>query len=150
MNSKCRFRRIALFLAAVAGVSCAYYSVLSVADEYYWAQAKLNAYREGVQGWEACRKMRPEFYRANTEAVSSCLESFNEAQENFWVNLPKSRLVVLCVLAGGAGAAGGCLATFVVIWFGGLGTREVVRWLSLTFRDHLRQRVTSPRCQHPD
>jgi hypothetical protein len=149
MNSKRRFRMIALFLATVAAVSCAYYSVLSVANEYYWAQSKLNMYREGVQGWEACRKMKPEFYRANTEAVSYCLKSFNEAQDNFWVKLPRSQLVALYVLAGAAGAAGGYLATFAAIWFGGLAAYEFIRRSVLGLRDQIRHQAKSPQCQHP-
>lgn len=148
MNAKRRFRRIALFLAAVVGVSCAYYSVILVAGEYSWAQSKLNMYQEGVQGWEACRQMKPEFYKANTEAVSYCLAGLNQAQDNFWVNLPESQLVGLYVVAGSVGAVAGSLATFAVFWLGGLAAYESIRRLVFGFRDHLKQQVKKPHCQH--
>lgn len=148
MNAKRRFRRVALFLAAVVGVSCAYYSVMLVAGEYSWAQSKLNMYQEGVQGWEACRKMKPEFYQANSEAVSYCLAGLNQAQDDFWVNLPRSQLVGLYVLAGSVGAVAGFLATFAVFWFGGLSAYEFVKRLVFGFRDHLKQQAKKPHCQH--
>ena len=148
MNAIRRFRRVALFLAAVVGVLCAYYGVMLVAGEYSWAQSKLSMYQEGVQGWEACRKMKPEFYEANTEAVSYCLSGLNEAKENFWVNLPKSQLVGLHALAGLAGATVGFVAAFAVFWLGGLAAYESIRRLLFGFWDHLKQPVKKPRCQH--
>ena len=148
MNAKRRFRRIALFLAAVIGASCAYYSVTLVAGEYSWAQSKLSMYQEGVEGWEACRKMKPEFYQANSEAVSYCLSGLNQAQDNFWVNLPRSQLVGLCALVGMVGAVVGFAAAFTVLRFGGLAICEFVRRLVLNFRDHVRQQAKRPHCQH--
>ena len=148
MNAKRGFRKVVLFLAAVFGVLCAYYGVMLVAGEYSWAQSKLNMYQEGVQGWEACRKMKPEFYEANTEAVSYCLAGLRKAQDNFWVNLPKSQLVGLHALAGLVGATTGFLVAFAVSWFGGLAAYESVRRLLLGFWDHLKQPVKKPHCQH--
>lgn len=148
MNLSCRFCRITLLLAIVAGVSCACYGVLLVADEYYRAQNGLNICRESVEGWEACRKMKPEFYKANAEAVSSSLKNLDEAQNNFWVNLPRSRLVGLYVLAGLAGTIGGCLITWAVLWFGGLTIYESIRWFVLICCGHSGQRK-SLRYQHP-
>jgi hypothetical protein len=148
MNLKCRFYRITLLLAIVAGVSCACYGVLLVADEYYRAQNKLNMCRESVEGWEACRKMRPEFYKANTEAVSTSLRNLDEAQKNFWVNLPKSRLVGFYVLSGLAGAIGGGLITWAVLWLAGLTIYESLRWFALVCCGHSGHR-RSLRYQRP-
>jgi hypothetical protein len=86
---------------------------------------------ESVEGWEACRKMKPEFYQANAEAVSASLKNLDEAQGNFWVNLPKSRLVGFYVLAGLAGAISGSLITWAVLWFTGLTVYESFRWFAL-------------------
>jgi len=136
MNLKCRFYKITLLLAIVAGVSCACYGVLLVADEYYRAQNKLNVCRESVEGWEACRKMKPEFYKANTETVSTSLKNLNEAQKNFWVNLPKSRLVGLYFLAGLAGAIIGSLITWAVLLLVGSTIYESLRWFALVCCGH--------------
>jgi hypothetical protein len=136
MNIKCKFHKITLFLAIIAGVSCACYGVLLVADEYYRAQNKLNMCTESVQGWEACRKMNPEFYEANTEAVSTSMKNLDEAQKNFWVTLPKSRLSGLYVLAGLAGAIGGSLVSWIVLWFSGMAIYESLRWFVLACCGH--------------
>jgi hypothetical protein len=136
MDLKCRLKKITLLFVIIAGVSCACYGVLLVADEYYRAQNKLNMCRESVEGWEACRKMKPEFYEANTEAVSASLEKLDEAQQNFWVNLPKGQLVGLYVLAGFAGAIGGCLVTWILLWFGGLAIYETIRWFIIVCCGH--------------
>lgn len=131
MNLKCRFYKVTLFLAIIAGISCACYGVLLVADDYYRAQNKLNVCKENVEGWEACRKMKPEFYEANAEAVSTSLRNLSEAEKNFWVNLPKNRLVGFYALAGLAGAIGGGLITWAILWFAGLTIYEMLRWFAL-------------------
>jgi hypothetical protein len=148
MNLKCRFKRITLLLSIIAGVSCACYGVLLIADEYYRAQNKLNTCREIVEGWEACRKMKPEFYKANTEVVSSSLEKLDETQQNFWVNLPKNQLVGLYILAGFAGAIGGCLVTWTFLWFCGLAVYETIRWFIIVCCGHSGH-GKNLRCQRP-
>lgn len=148
MSLKCRFHRITLLLATLAGVSCACYGVLLVADEYYRAQNKLNVCRESVEGWEACRKMKPEFYEANAETVSISLKNLDEAQKNFWVDLPKSRLVGFYFLAGLAGAISGGFIAWVVLWFAGLTIYEVLGWFAFVCCGHSGHRK-SLRYQRP-
>jgi hypothetical protein len=148
MSTKSKLYRITLFLAIIVGVSCACYGVLSVADQYYRAQNKLNVCIESAQGWEACRKIKPEFYEANTDTVSTSMKNLDEAQNNFWVKLPKSRLVGLYVLVGLTGAVGGCLISWIVFWFSGMAIYESLRWLALACCGHSGQRKNL-HYQHP-
>jgi len=102
-------------LAILAGVVCACYFILSVADKYYSAQSALSMYKQDLQGWDACRVMKPAFFKANAEAVSQCLSNLADAQDDFWVNLPKAQLVGLYISAALGGAAGGYLAVWTVV-----------------------------------
>ncbi len=117
MKLKRRMRDITLFLALSAGAFCACYCVLSLANNYYLARYNLDICTQDVQGWEACRQTRPSYYRANADAVNSCLKDLDAARENFWVNLSIGQLAGLFALAGLGGAAVGYLSTWAAIWF---------------------------------
>jgi len=127
MNVKGRWREITLFLAIAAGIFCACYCVLSMANSYYVARYNLDIYTQDLQGWDACRQTEPGYYRANAEVVNSCLKNLGAARENFWVNLPTGQLVGLFVLAGLGGAAGGYLSIWAVAWFGGSVIGKLIR-----------------------
>lgn len=133
MKPKRRMRDITLFLAVSVGAFCACYCVLSLANNYYLARYNLDVYTQDLQGWEACRQTRPSYYRANTDAVNSCLKGLDVARENFWVNLSTGQLAGLLVLAGLGGAAGGYLSTWAAIWFSYLAIHKfaslLVRWI---------------------
>ncbi|MCJ7673619.1 MAG: hypothetical protein MUO33_00530 [Sedimentisphaerales bacterium] len=131
MNVKSRWREITLFLAIAAGIFCACYCVLSMANNYYVARYNLDIYTQDLQGWDACRQTEPGYYRANAEVVNSCLKNLGAARENFWVNLPTGQLVGLFVLAGLGGAAGGYLSTWAAAWFGGSVIGKLIRRLGL-------------------
>jgi hypothetical protein len=83
-----------------------------MADEYYTAQNKLKMYNREFQGWEACRHTEPAYFKANEEAVSSCLKNLEEARGNFWAKLPKNKVIGLFVLACMGSAIGG----YFVVW----------------------------------
>jgi hypothetical protein len=101
-----------------------------MAGEYYTARNKLDIYNNEFQGWEACRQTEPTYFKANAEAVSSCLENLEEAKDNFWVKLPKNKVIVLFVSAGLGSAIGGYLAIWSA-WFGGLGIYRFIQWIKL-------------------
>ena len=69
---------ITLFLSMCVSVFSACFCVLLMAGEYYTARNKLDIYNKEFQGWEACRQTEPTYFKANTEAVSSCLENLEE------------------------------------------------------------------------
>ena len=133
MKRKYGVRSITLFLSICVSVFSACFCVLLMAGEYYTARNKLEIYNNEFQGWEACRQTEPNYYKANAEAVSSCLNNFEEAKSNFWVKLPKTKVIVLFVLAGLGSAIGGYLAVWFV-WFGGLGICKFIRWIKLCFQ----------------
>jgi uncharacterized protein HemX len=108
-----------------------------MADDYYSARYKLDTHSQEFQGWEACRQTKPTYFEANAEAVSACLKSLEEAQDNFWVKLPKAQLIGLFVLAGLGSATGGFLATWAIVWFVGLGIYRFIRLLAFCFRGKL-------------
>jgi hypothetical protein len=137
------FRRITVLLALAAGVFCACFCVLSVADKAHDAQYRLSIYKEELQGWEACRSTKPAFYRANLETVSNCLNSLSKAQEDFWVSVPKRELIGLYILAGMGGLAGGYLATWTVVWFGGLAIGKSIRRMVCGVRHNTHKQLAS-------
>jgi len=137
MKLKCRLRSVTLFLAICASVFSACFCVLLMADDYYSARYKLDTHSQEFQGWEACRQTKPTYFEANAEAVNTCLESLEEAQDNFWVKLPKAQLIGLFVLAGLGSATGGFLATWAIVWFVGLGIYRFIRLLAFCFRGKL-------------
>ena len=148
MNVKNKFSIITISLATIAGIALACYGISAIADKYFWANHKLKIYEESVQGWEACRQMKPEFYSANTEAIGSCLENYHQAQENFWVKLPKSHLAIIYVLVGLAGAIGGYTITWTIIWFCGYAVYDSVKWCILGLHTHTTRQVKSLHYQH--
>ena len=130
-RSKSRSREATLFLAIAAGIFCACYCILSMANNYYVARYNLDAYAQDAQGWDACRQTEPGYYRANTDAVNSCLKNLDTARENFWVNLSTVQLAGLFVLAGLGGAAGGYLSIWAIIWLGSSAIGKSLKWLGL-------------------
>lgn len=134
MSPKSRWCQVTLFLAITAGVFCACFCVLSMANNYYVARYNLDLYTQDLQGWEACRKTEPSYYRANAEAIGSCLKNLDAARENFWVNLPTVQLVGLFVLAGLGGAAGGYLSAWAVVWFCVSAIGKFISWMGLCTR----------------
>jgi len=134
MKQKGRLRGITSFLAICASVFSASFCVLLMAGEYQSARYKLEMYNREFQGWQACQQTKPTYFKANAEAVNSCIKTLGEARDNFWVKLPKAQLAGLFVLAVLASATGGYVATWVVVWFGSLGIYRFIRWLALCFR----------------
>ena len=134
MKRKGRLRGVTFFLAICAGVFSASFCVLLMAEEYHSARYKLDKYNLEFQGWEACKETKPAYYKANAEAVTSCLKTLGEAKDNFWVKLPKAQLAGLFALAALSSAAGGYLAARLVIWFSSLTFHRFIRWLGLCFR----------------
>jgi len=108
-----------------------------MADDYFSARYKLDTHSQEFQGWEACRQTKPAYYEANAEAVNNCVESLEEAKDNFWVKLPKAQLIGLFVLAGLGSATGGFLATWAIVRFVGLGIYRFIRLLAFCFRGKL-------------
>jgi len=141
MNVQHRLREIRLLLAISVGVFCACSCVLSMANSYYLARSNLDSYTRDLQGWEACRQARPAYYRANTEAVDSCLKGLDAARDNFWVRLSTGQRAGLFILAGLGGTVGGYLATWAVIWFVGLAIGKLFRWLVFAVRRPASQHV---------
>ncbi len=136
MKLKGKLRGVTFFLAISASLFSASFCVLLMAGEYQSARYRLDKYNEEFQGWEACQQTKPAYFKANAEAVSSCLKSLDEARGNFWVKLPKTQLAGLFLLAVLGSAAGGYLITWLVVWFGGLGIYRFLKWLALCFRRH--------------
>jgi hypothetical protein len=99
-----------------------------MAGEYYPARNKMDIYNKELQGWQACRQTEPTYFKANEEAVSSCLKNLEEAKDNFWVKLPKNKAIGLFVLAGLGSAIGGYLVVWSV-WFVCLGICRFIRWM---------------------
>ena len=136
MSTKSKFSIVTIFLATIVGMSLACYGISAIADKYYWANHKLEIYEESVQGWEACRQMKPEFYEANTEAIRTSFENYQQAQQDFWVNLPKSHLAIMYVLVGLVGAVGGYTITWTIIWFCGYAIYDSIKWFVLGLHTH--------------
>jgi len=128
MKRKYGLRSVTLFLSICVSVCSACFCVLLMAGEYYPARNKMNIYNKEFQGWEACRQTKPTYFKANEEAVSSCLKNLEEAKDNFWVKLPKNKAIGLFVLAGLGSAIGGYLVVWSV-WFVCLGIYRFIRWM---------------------
>ena len=133
MKRKYGLRSITLFLSICVSVFSACFCVLLMAGEYYTARNKLEIYNNEYQGWEACRQTEPTYFKANSDAVSSCLNNLEEAKDNFWVKLPKNKMIGLFVLAGLGSAISGYLAVWSV-WFVGSGIYRFIRWIKLCFQ----------------
>jgi len=143
MKRKSRLRGAILSLSICAGIFCAWCCVLLMAGEYSSARQKLDVHRLELQSWEACRQTKPSYFRSNSETVNSCLKNLSEAQDNFWVSLPKDQLIGLFILAALGSAVGGGLITWTVIWVGCLTIYRFFRLLALCFRYRLSRRVSS-------
>ena len=120
MNHKSKLQGTTSFLAICASVVSACICVLLISGEYHSAHFNLDTYERELQGWQACRQTNPEYFKANEEAVNSCLTSIDQAQDNFWVKLPKTHLIGLFVLAGLGSATSGYLATWAIVWLAGI------------------------------
>jgi len=81
----------------------------------------MDTYDRELRGWEACRQTNPDYFKANKQAINSCLTSLDQARDNFWVKLPKAQFAGLLILAGLVSASGGYLATWAVLWPIGFG-----------------------------
>jgi len=141
MKRKYGLRSITLFMSICVSVFSACFCVLLMAGEYYTARNKLDIYNNEFQGWEACRQTEPTYYKANVEAVSSCLNNLEKAKDNFWVKLSKTKTIVLFILAGLGSAISGYLVVWSV-WFAGLGIHKFIRWIKVCFKSkslHIRR-----------
>jgi hypothetical protein len=134
MNRKSKLRSVTSFLAICASVVSACICVLLISGEYHSAHFHLDTYDRELQGWQACRQTNPEYFKANEQAVNSCLTSIDQAQDNFWVKLPKAHLMGLFVLAGLASAASGYLATWAVVWLVGISICKFIRLLAFSLK----------------
>ena len=134
MNRKSKLRSVTSFLAICVSVVSACICVLLISGEYHSAHFNLDTYDRELQGWQACRQTNPEYFMANEQAVNSCLTSINQAQDNFWVKLPKAHLIGLLVLAGLGSAASGYLATWAVVWLVGISIYKCIRLLAFSLK----------------
>jgi len=127
MNRKNKLHSITSFMAICASVVSACVCVLLISGDYHSAHFNLDTYDRELQGWQACRQTNPEYFKANEQAVNSCLTSIDQARDNFWVKLPKAQLAGLLILAGLVSASGGYLTTWVVLWPVVFGIYKLVR-----------------------
>ena len=134
MNNKSKLQSITSFMAICASVVSACVCVLLIFEEYHSAHSKMDTYGREVQGWEACRQTNPEYFKANEEAVNTCLKSIDQARDNYWVKLPKAHLIGLFVLAGLGSAASGYLATWAIVWLVGISIYKFIRLLAFSLK----------------
>ena len=127
MTRKSGFRNTTSSVPKCAGVVCAVVCILLIANKHDSARSKLDTYNLEVQGWEACRRTNPNYFAACKEAVSLSQKNLDEAQGNFWINLPKAQLAGLLVLVASGSGTGGYFVTWAVLWFGGLGVFQFIR-----------------------
>lgn len=147
--SRRRFRGVTPFVAMVAAAVCACHCVLSLADKYHRAQYRLNLCEQELQGWEACRVAKPVFFRENAEAVSNCLRDLAKAKDDFWASLGTGQLAGLYVLAGLAGAVGGCLVTWAIFKFAGLAVGKFIWFWARVFRPDTGEQAETQGYMHP-
>ena len=131
MNRKNKLRGITSFLAICESVVSASICVLLLSGDYHLAQFKMDTTTRELQGWEACRQINPDYYKANEKAVNSCLLNLDIARDNFWVKLSKAKLVGIFVLAALVSASVGYLATWLVVWIVGFSIYKLIRFLIL-------------------
>ncbi len=134
MNHKSKLQSVTSFLAICASVVSACVCVLLISGEYHSAHFKMDTYNRELRGWEACRQTNPAYFKANEQAVNSCLTSINEARDNFWVKLPKAQLAGILILAGLVSASGGYLITWIVVWLVGFVIYKLVSLLAFTLK----------------
>ena len=126
-NRKCY--NLTFILAICAGVFCASYCVLSVANERGTALYRVNMHKNDVQGWEACRKTQPALFRENQEAVTHSLKSLEEAQASFWAGIPTRELIGLYIAGAVAGTFAGFVAALVLAKSTALAARALIKRL---------------------
>lgn len=141
MNHKSKLQSVTSLMAICASVVCACVCVLLISEEYHSAHFTMDTYDRELRGWEACRQTNPDYFKANEQAVNSCLISINEARDNFWVKLPKAQLAGLLILAGLVSASGGYLITWVVVWSVGFGIYKFIRLFAFCLKYNTNRQV---------
>jgi hypothetical protein len=141
MNHKTKLHSITSFLAICASVVSACVCVLLISGDYHSAHFKMDTYDREFRGWEACRQTNPAYFKANEQAVNSCLTNINEARNNFWVKIPKAQWAGILILAGLTSACVGYFATWIVVWLAGFIIYEIVRLLTFPFHRHAKKQV---------
>jgi hypothetical protein len=101
----------------------------------------MDTYNRELQGWEACRQTNPAYFKANEQAVNSCLTSINEARNNFWVKIPKAQWTGILILAGLTSASMGYFATWITVWLVGFIIYKVVKLLTFPFKSNTKRQV---------
>ncbi len=134
MNHKSKLQGVISFLAICASVVSACVCVLLISGEYHSAQFNLDTNERELQGWQACRQTNPEYFKANEQAVNSCLTSIDQAQNNYWVKLSKEHLIGIFILAGLVSAASGYLATWIVVWLIGISIYKFIRLIVFSLK----------------
>ena len=130
MNRKNKLQGITSFIAICASVVSACICVLLLSGDYHLAQFKMDTYNRELQGWEACRQTNPDYYKANEQAVNSCLISLDQARDHFWVKLPKAKLAGIFIFATLVSASGGYLVTCIVVGIVGFSIYKFIRFLA--------------------
>ena len=130
MNRKNKLQGITSFMAICASVVSASICVLLLSGDYHLAQFKMDTYNRELEGWEACRQTNLDYYKANEQAVNSCLISLDKARDHFWVKLPKTKLAGIFVFAALISALCGYLATWIVVWIVGVGIYKLIRFFT--------------------
>jgi len=135
---------ITSLLGICTSVACACICVLLLSGDYHLAQFKMDTYSRELEGWEACRRTNLDYYKANEQAVNSCLINLEQARNNFWVKLPKAKLAGLFVLATLMSASAGYLVTWTIIWLVGFSIYKFIRFFAffLKFDKKKQARVT--------
>ena len=134
MNHKNKLQSVTSFLAICASVVSACVCVLLLSGDYQSAQFKMDTYDRELQGWQACQQTNPDYFKANEQAVNSCLTNIDQTRNNFWVKLPKAQLVGLLILAGLVSASGGYLITWAVVWLVGFSICKFIRLLAFSLK----------------
>jgi hypothetical protein len=101
----------------------------------------MDTYDRELRGWEACRQTNPAYFKANEQAVNSCLMSINETRDNFWVKLPKAQWAGILILAGLMSASVGYLSTWIILWLIGFVIYKLVRLLTFSFKCNTNRQV---------
>lgn len=141
MNLRRGFRRITFVLAIVIAIFCAFCAVMLVLDEHDSTQSYLRwkegQYREKYGALSSPPKgfvidepkkegeHKPDIFDRIVEEKRIAEEELRELKNSFWVNLPLSRLVGLCVLAG----LGGATVGYCFVWL----VYKFLEWLVLGF-----------------
>jgi len=149
MKQKSKLRAITSFLAISTSVVSACICVLLISGYYHSAHFNKDTYDRELRGWEACRQTNPAYYKANEQAVNTCLASLNEARSNFWVKIPKTQWVGILILAVLASACAGYFATWLVICLLGFVIYKLVRLLTFPFRRKTKKQHQKASCGVP-